>query len=178
MNARKASQKGLGLIEAMVGVILITIIITIGVRLLSIEAELLLLNRQQRLAEEQIGAAVASIVAAHPVDNAAGLRRNGDGTITLLALQTGYYDYLVRPDEGNSLTLPAGCSAWPCVVAPSTMPTGTHVVLVRAWNVLTADSARNLRRILLAAFPPQVLDPSHQSTEALSGREFNVTFAP
>ncbi len=56
-------------------------------------------------------------------------------------------------------------------------PNDQRIVLVRVWNISTPDEARNLRRVLIAVFPPNVLS-GQPSQEALSIREFNIGLIP
>jgi len=177
-NTRRARREhGVTLVEAAVGVILISIIVTIGVRLLSVEAEMMLLVEQQKFASEQLSGAVTSLAAAklnlaasgHLADNASSIVKDTATQVVTLnqPLQTGYYDYVVRSNDSSDKP-----ESWDPAVRGA-VPSDKRVVLLRAWNVATVDAVRNLRRIQIAAFPPQALETDTPQA-ALSYREFNI----
>lgn len=172
------TQKGISLVETLMAALIISVSLIIAAQHFVVNATLLGLNARQRLAEAESVSAISKAISLKQADSTGSLVVNADTTITVGSLQSGYYDYVVGPDPMSSTTpaLPTGCGAWPCAIDPSSQPTGSKVVFVRAWTVLTVDAPHAMRSITSAVFPGTVLDQGGGTQPAIATRQTRATY--
>jgi Tfp pilus assembly protein PilV len=175
------SQRGVGLIEAIIGLFILTIILLSGAQLFRVHVEHLALVERARRADEQAQIAMNALAASSssflPDGNPFQGKGNEDNfaegeAIQLdrnLCLAQANCDRIVRvphtSDTGADF-LTIGLNQAP--------PTNASVVYYRAWRVTTLDPLKRLRRITLAILPVEPNQEVATPIEPLALRQTDV----
>lgn len=150
---KRTGEEGSIMLEGIIGMVLITIIITGSLQSLWVKYRVHELNSRQRESEEWAEGAMNSLVgksAAELPATAGGFSLNADGTATLTGACYNASDMVTDPNMPVELrTTVAGGYA---MNVNCTAPTGYAVRFVRRWRVDDVDAARGLRQITVAVF--------------------------
>jgi Tfp pilus assembly protein PilV len=155
-------EAGVGLVESLIGILVLTIAMLAAGQLFRVHIESLVLAERQRKAGAQAESILSDLAArtrsslidggAFSTDSTGAPARNtnnvnnANNSITL-ACNTTYCDQVLATPEnqGKGLTLTR-------VVYGAPAPEGSTLAYTRAWNIATLDSAKGLRRITVAVF--------------------------
>ena len=175
------SQRGVGLVEAIIGLFILTIILLSGAQLFRVHVEHLALVERARRADEQ----------AHNTMNALAaqdysLLTDGNPFKSKGSLDTFAEGEPIQLDEGICIAQ-ANCDRIVRVPHTSdtgsdfikiglnqTPPTNSSVVYYRAWRVTTLDPNKRLRRITLAILPVEPNQNVNTPIEPLALRQTDV----
>ena len=175
------SQHGVGLVEAIIGLFILTIILLSGAQLFRVHVEHLALVERARRADEQ----------AHNTMNALAaqdyyLLTDGNPFKSKGSLDTFAEGEPIQLDEGICIAQ-ANCDRIVRVPHTSdtgsdfikiglnqTPPTNSSVVYYRAWRVTTLDPDKRLRRITLAILPVEPNQNVNTPIEPLALRQTDV----
>lgn len=156
-NERRPGERGAALIEAIIGLLMFTVVAVAAGQLLRVHINPLLMAERQRVADKQAEAllndlsarASASLVdgGSFTTDDAGNPVRNPDNSVTLNC-STSYCDQIISVPQASGTELNFVRADWG--VTPQT---GSRQVYVRAWRVRTLDAGRRLRQITIAIFP-------------------------
>jgi hypothetical protein len=175
------SQRGVGLVEAIIGLFILTIILLSGAQLFRVHVEHLALVERARRADEQ----------AHNTMNALAaqdysLLTDGNPFKSKGSLDTFAEGEPIQLDEGICIAQ-ANCdrilrvphtsdtgSDFIKIGLNQTPPTNSSVVYYRAWRVTTLDPDKRLRRITLAILPVEPNQNVNTPIEPLALRQTDV----
>jgi hypothetical protein len=157
ISRNRKSERGAALIEAIIGLLMFTVVALAAGQLLRAHINPILMTERQRAAVKQAESLLNDLSArsnaslidggSFNVDNAGNPIRNADNSITLNC-STSYCDQIIGVSQASSTELNFTRSVW-----GATLPAGGQQVYVRAWRVGTVDAARRLRRVTIAIFP-------------------------
>lgn len=175
------SQRGVGLIEAIIGLFVLTIILLSGAQLFRVHVEHLALVERARRADEQAHIAMNALAASsssflpdgNPFQGKASQDNFAEGEAVQLdrnlCIAQANCDRIVRvphaSDTGSDF-LTIGLNQIP--------PTNASVVYYRAWRVTTLDPLKRLRRITLAILPVEPNQDVTSPIEPLALRQTDV----
>lgn len=175
------SERGVGLVEAIIGLFILTIILLSGAQLFRVHVEHLALVERARRADEQahttMNRLAAYNVSALPDGNPFQGKGNADALAegepvqldTNVCIAQANCDQIVRvphtSDTGSDF-LTVGWNQTP--------PTNSSVVYYRAWRVTTLDPLKRLRRITLAILPVEPNQNFNSPIEPLALRQTDV----
>ncbi len=175
------SQRGVGLVEAIIGLFILTIILLSGAQLFRVHVEHLALVERARRADEQ----------AHNTMNALAAQnysflKDGNPFTSKGPLDTFAEGEPIQLDEGICIAQ-ANCdlivrvphtsdtgSDFMNIGLNQTPPTNSSVVYYRAWRVTTLDPDKRLRRITLAILPVEPNQNVNNPIEPLALRQTDV----
>ncbi len=175
------TQRGVGLVEAIIGLFILTIILLSGAQLFRVHVEHLALVERARRADEQ----------AHNTMNALAaqdysLLTDGNPFKSKGSLDTFAEGEPIQLDEGICIAQ-ANCDRVVRVPHTSdtgsdfiniglnqTPPTNSSVVYYRAWRITTLDPDKRLRRITLAILPVEPNQNVNTPIEPLALRQTDV----
>ena len=175
------NERGVSLVEAIIGLLVLTIVLLAGAQLFRVHVEHLSLVERARRADVQANATMNTLAAynlsALPDGNpftgkgandsiADGERISLDSNICLAQANC---DQLAKsPQSGgtgsNYITL-----GW-----NQPTPTGSSIVYYRAWRVATLDGSKGLRRITLVILPAEANKAATDPIEPLALRRTDV----
>lgn len=175
------SQRGVTLVETIIGLLVLTIVLLSGAQLFRVHVEHLALVERSRRADEQaqltMNALAASSYSFLPDGNPFRGKGSQDSfsegeTVQLdpnVCIAQANCDRIVRiphtSDTGSDfLTI-----RW-----NQTLPTNASVVYYRAWRVTTVDPLKKLRRITLAILPVEPNQDGNSPIEPLALRQTDV----
>jgi Tfp pilus assembly protein PilV len=175
------SQRGVTLVETIIGLLVLTIVLLSGAQLFRVHVEHLALVERARRADEQaqitMNALAASSYSFLPDGNPFRGKGSQDSfsegeTVQLdpnVCIAQANCDRIVRiphtSDTGSDfLTI-----RW-----NQTLPTNASVVYYRAWRVTTVDPLKKLRRITLAILPVEPNQDGNSPIEPLALRQTDV----
>lgn len=177
----KANQRGVGLVEAIIGLFILTIILLSGAQLFRVHVEHLALVERARRADEQahitmnkLAASNASAVSdGNPFQGKSDKDNFAEGEPVQLdvnvCIAQANCDRIVRvphtSDTGSDL-LTIGWN--------QPQPTNSSIVYIRAWRVTTLDPLKRLRRITLVVLPFEPNQDTNSPIEPLALRQTDV----
>lgn len=153
-------ERGVGLIEAVIGILVIAIVSLVGMQLLRVQAEVMLLADRSAKAEAAAKGALDDLSSRSAAMLPAGgsFTVNADGSFAALGTCSDTYcDLVVR----NQTPL-TGAQQGEVFAAPwngGVAPANTDLIYVRRWRVDDLDVARGRKRITIAIFPNGLLEP-------------------
>jgi Tfp pilus assembly protein PilV len=175
------SQRGVGLLEAIIGLFILTIILLSGAQLFRVHVEHLALVERARRADEQAHNTMNALAAQNYSSLADGNPFKSKGSKDTFAEGEP-----VQLDQGICIAQ-ANCDR--IVRVPHTSDTGSDfinirlsqtpplnssVVYYRAWRVTTLDPDKRLRRITLAILPVEPNQDVNTPIEPLALRQTDV----
>ena len=175
------SQRGVGLVEAIIGLFILTIILLSGAQLFRVHVEHLALVERARRADEQAHNTMNALAAlsysaltdGNPFKSkgsqdtfAEGERVQLDQTICIAQANC---DRIVRVPHTSDTG-----SDFINIAFNQTTPTNSSVVYYRAWRVTTLDPDKRLRRITLAILPVEPNQDVNAPIEPLALRQTDV----
>jgi len=175
------SQRGVGLVEAIIGLFILTIILLSGAQLFRVHVEHLALVERARRADEQAHITMNALAAQNYSALIDGNPFKSKGTQDTFAegepvqldqsicIAQANCDRIVRvphtSDTGSDF-INIGLNQPP--------PTNSSVVYYRAWRVTTLDPVKRLRRITLAILPVEPNQDLNSPIEPLALRQTDV----
>ncbi len=175
------SQRGVSLVEAIIGLFVLTIVLLAGAQLFRVHVEHLALVERSRRADEQAHVTMNTLAAFNLSALPDGNPFQGKGHQDTFAegepvqldsnvcIAQANCDQVVRlphsSDTGSDFTT----IAW-----NQTAPTNSSVIYYRAWRVTTLDPLKRLRRITLAILPVEPNQDVNQPIEPLALRQTDV----
>lgn len=181
MRFKTKSQRGVGLVEAIIGLFILTIILLSGAQLFRVHVEHLALVERARRADEQAHSAMNTLAAinfsllsdGNPFQGKSYKDTFAEGEPVQLdndiCLAQANCDRVVRVPHTSDTGSDFVTIAW-----NQTPPTNSTVVYYRAWRVTTLDPLRRLRRITLAILPVEPNQDLNNPIEPLALRQTDV----
>lgn len=175
------SQRGVTLVETIIGLLVLTIVLLSGAQLFRVHVEHLALVERARRADEQAHLTMNTLAAYNYSSLADGNPFQGTGT------QDNFAEGEQVQLDQNICTAQANCDR--IVRVPHTSDTGSDlltigwnqtppanssVVYYRAWRVTTLDPLKRLRRITLVILPVDPNQDSNSPIEPLALRQTDV----
>lgn len=179
--ANRRSERGVSLVEAIIGLLVLTIVLLTSAQLFRVHVEHLALVERARRADEQANATMNALAAydlsALPDGNpfkgkgneesfAEGEPVQLDGSICMAQANC---DQIVRVPQSASTGSDFTTIGW-----NQPPPTNSSAVYFRAWRVTTLDQIKRLRRITLAILPAESNQDRTQPIEPLAIRVTDV----
>ena len=178
----RKSEWGVSLVEAIIGLLILTIVFLSAAQLLRVHVEHLALADRARRADVQANATMNTLAAYDMSALADGNPFSGKGTddaiangeqITLdsnICLAQANCDQIVKVPQSTGTG-----SDYITVNWNQHLPTNSTVVYYRAWRVTTIDGPKGLRRITLAILPAEPGRANTDPIEPLALRQTDVT---
>jgi Tfp pilus assembly protein PilV len=175
------SQRGVGLIEAIIGLFVLTIILLSGAQLFRVHVEHLALVERARRADEQAHIAMNALAASsasflpdgNPFQGKASQDNFAEGEAVQLdrnlCIAQANCDRIVRVPHASDTG-----SDFLTIGLNQTPPTNASIVYYRAWRVTTLDPLKRLRRITLAILPVEPNQDVNSPIEPLALRQTDV----
>ena len=175
------SQRGVTLVETIIGLLVLTIVLLSGAQLFRVHVEHLALVERARRADEQAHLTMNSLAAFSFSSLSDGNPFRGKGS------QDTFADGEAVQLDTNVCVAQANCDR--IVRVPHTsdtgsdfltiswnqnLPTNSSVVYYRAWRVTTLDPLKKLRRITLAILPVEPNQDGNSPIEPLALRQTDV----
>ena len=175
------SQRGVTLVETIIGLLVLTIVLLSGAQLFRVHVEHLALVERARRADEQAHLTMNTLAAYNYSSLADANPFQGKGT------QDNFEEGEQVQLDQNICTAQANCDR--IVRVPHTSDTGSDlltigwnqtppanssVVYYRAWRVTTLDPLKRLRRITLVILPVDPNQDSNSPIEPLALRQTDV----
>ena len=175
------SQRGVTLVETIIGLLILTIVLLSGAQLFRVHVEHLALVERARRADEQAHLTMNTLAAYNYSSLADANPFQGKGT------QDNFAEGEQVQLDQNICTAQANCDR--IVRVPHTSDTGSDlltigwnqtppanssVVYYRAWRVTTLDPLKRLRRITLVILPVDPNQDSNSPIEPLALRQTDV----
>jgi Tfp pilus assembly protein PilV len=175
------SQRGVTLVETIIGLLILTIVLLSGAQLFRVHVEHLALVERARRADEQAHLTMNTLAAYNYSSLADANPFQGTGT------QDNFEEGEQVQLDQNICTAQANCDR--IVKVPHTSDTGSDlltigwnqtppanssVVYYRAWRVTTLDPLKRLRRITLVILPVDPNQDSNSPIEPLALRQTDV----
>ena len=161
--SERRSEAGIGLVEAMIGLLVFTILMLAAGQLMRVHVETLLMGERQRKAGKQAESGLNNLVSkkrseladggAFAVDQSGIPIRNADNTVTLNCSIT-YCDQIIAVPQASGTGTDLVTIGW-----GATPPDGSLTIYTRAWTVRTLDGAKGLRRATIAVFADSNSEP-------------------
>ena len=162
-GGERRSEAGIGLVEAMIGLLVFTILMLAAGQLMRVHVETLLMGERQRKAGKQAESGLNNLVSkkrseladggAFEVDQSGVPIRNSDNTVSL-SCSTTYCDQIIAVPQASGTGTDLVTLGW-----GANPPDGGHTIYTRAWAVRTLDGAKGLRRATIAVFPGSNAEP-------------------
>jgi Tfp pilus assembly protein PilV len=177
----RVGQRGVGLVEAIIGLFILTIILLSGAQLFRVHVEHLALVERARRADEQAHATMNTLAArnfsalpdGNPFQPTSFKDAFAEGQPVQLdndiCLAQGNCDQVVRVPHSSDTGSDFLTIGW-----NQTPPTNSTVVYYRAWRVTTLDPLKGLRRITLAILPVEPNQNLNNPIEPLALRQTDV----
>lgn len=177
----RVDQRGVGLVEAIIGLFILTIILLSGAQLFRVHVEHLALVERARRADEQAHATMNTLAArnfsalpdGNPFQPTSFKDAFAEGQPVQLdngiCLAQGNCDQVVRVPHSSDTGSDFLTIGW-----NETPPTNSTVVYYRAWRVTTLDPLKGLRRITLAILPVEPNQNLNNPIEPLALRQTDV----
>lgn len=175
------NQRGVALVEAIIGLSILTIILLSGAQLFRVHVEHLALVERARRADEQAHITMNAL-AAYPVSALADgnpfLGKGSQDTFaegeavqldTTACIAKANCDRIVRVPHSTDTGSDFITIGW-----NQTPPTNSTVIYLRAWRVITLDPLKRLRRITLVILPVEPNQEFNISIEPLALRQTDV----
>jgi len=174
-------ERGVGLVEAIIGLLILTIVFLSAAQLLRVHVEHLALSERSRRADVQANATMNTLAAynmsALPDGNPFSGRGNNDEIPAgeQIALDSNICLAQANCDQVVKIPQSSGTgSDYTSVNWNQTIPTNSTAVYYRAWRVTTIDAAKGLRRITLAILPAEPNKANTDPIEPLALRQTDV----
>jgi Tfp pilus assembly protein PilV len=179
-NLDHRGEKGVSLVEAIIGLLVLTIVLLSGAQLFRVHVEHLALVDRARRADVQANATMNTLAAYDLSALADGNPFSGKGNtdpiasgerITLssnICLAQANCDQIVKLPQSTGTGSDYTTIGW-----NQPLPTNSTVVYYRAWRVTTIDASKGLRRITLAILPAEPNTPT-AAIEPLALRQTDV----
>ena len=176
-----ANQRGVGLVEAIIGLFILTIILLSGAQLFRVHVEHLALVERARRADEQAHITMnklaamnaSSLVDCNPFQGKGNLDAFAEGEPIQLdnniCIAQANCDRIVRVPHTSDTGSDFLTIGW-----NQTPPTNSSIVYRRAWRVTTLDPLKRLRRITLVILPFEPNQDTNSPIEPLALRQTDV----
>lgn len=175
------SQRGVGLVEAIIGLFILTIILLSGAQLFRVHVEHLALVERARRADEQAHNTMNTLAAqnysALPDGNPFKSKGPQDSFAEGEPIQLDEGICIAQANCDRIVRVPHTSdtgSDFINIGLNQTPPTNSSVVYYRAWRVTTLDSEKRLRRITLAILPVEPNQNVNNPIEPLALRQTDV----
>lgn len=175
------SQRGVTLVETIVGLFVLTIVLLAGAQLFRVHVEHLALVERARRADEQahitMNALAAYNFSALPDSNSFVGKSNEDPFAEGEAVQLDTSKCLAQSNCDRIVRVPHStdtASDFLTIGWNQTPPTNASVVYLRAWRVTTLDPLKRLRRITLVILPVEPNQDFNIPIEPLALRQTDV----
>jgi Tfp pilus assembly protein PilV len=174
-------ERGVGLVEAIIGLFILSIILLSAAQLFRVHVEHLALVERARRANEQAHVAMNALAAAsfsvladgNPFAGKSARDTFADGEAVQLddavCLAQANCDRIVRVPHASDTGSDFITIGW-----NQTPPTNSSVIYLRAWRVTTLDPLKRLRRITLAILPVEPGQDVNTPIEPLALRQTDV----
>lgn len=174
-------ESGIGLVESIIGLLVLTIVLLAGGQLFRVQISHLALTERARRADTQANATMNSLAAynqsALPDGNPFLGKGPGDPIAdgeqlsldTNACLTTYSCDQIARVPQSSGTGYDYITIGW-----NQSPPTGASVLYYRAWRVTTMDTAKHLRRITVAILPADLGKAPGDPIEPLALRHTDV----
>jgi len=174
-------QRGVALVEAIIGLLILTIILLSGAQLFRVHVEHLALVERARRADEQAHITMNALAArdySRLSDGNPFIGKSNDDPFSegeAVQLDTSKCtsqvncDQIVRVPHSNDTGSDFQAIGW-----NQTPPTNASVVYYRAWRVTTLDALKRLRRITLVILPVEPNQDFNIPIEPLALRQTDV----
>ena len=175
------SQRGVGLVEAIIGLFILTIILLSGAQLFRVHVEHLALVERARRADEQAHITMNKLAAMNASSLADGNPFQGTGHLDPFAegepiqldnnicIAQANCDRIVRVPHTSDTGSDFLTIGW-----NQTPPTNSSIVYHSAWRVTTLDPLKRLRRITLVILPFEPNQDINSPIEPLALRQTDV----
>lgn len=175
------NQRGVALVEAIIGLFILTIILVSGAQLFRVHVEHLALAERARRADEQAHVTMNALAARNlstlPDSNPFVGKSNEDPFAEGEAVQLDTSKCLAQANCDRIVRVPHTSdtgSDFLTIGWNQTPPTNSSVVYYRAWRVTTIDAPKRLRRITLAILPVEPNQDFNIPIEPLALRQTDV----
>lgn len=175
------SQRGVTLVETIIGLLVLTIVLLSGAQLFRVHVEHLALVERARRADEQahltMNALAASRYSSLPDSNPFSGKGSQDAFAEGEAVQLDPNVCIAQANCDRIVRVPHTSDTGSDFLTISwnqTLPTNASVIYYRAWRVTTLDPAKNLRRITLAILPVEPNQDGNSPIEPLALRQTDV----
>lgn len=175
------SQRGVGLVEAIIGLFILTIILLSGAQLFRVHVEHLALVERARRADEQANTMMNALAALPYSALTDGNPFRGKGNQDAFAegepVQLDQTLCIAQANCDRIVSIPHTTdtgSDFLIISWNQTPPTDSSVVYYRAWRVTTLDPLKKLRRITLAILPFEPNKDANSPIEPLALRQTDV----
>jgi Tfp pilus assembly protein PilV len=175
------NQRGMSLVESVVGLLVLTIVLLTCAQLLRAHVQHLVLSERARLADTQANNTMNSLASynqsALPDCNPFAAKNATDAIVDgeAVALNSNACQSTYSCDQVAKVPQSTGTAYDYVTVAwNQSPPTGGTIVYYRAWRVTTLDGMRHLRRITLAIIPADLGKSPSDSVEPLALRSSDV----
>src|SRR5215216_1853189 len=172
-------QRGVGLVEAIIGLSILTIILLSGAQLFRVHVQHLALVERARRADEQAYIAMNALAASSFLPDGNPFQRKGsqdnfaEGEAVQidrnLCIAQANCDRIVRVPHTSDTGSDFITIGW-----NQTQPTHSSVLYYGAWRVSTIDVPKRLRRITLAILPVEPNQDINSPIEPLALRQTDV----
>ena len=175
------SQRGVTLVETIIGLLVLTIVLLSGAQLFRVHVEHLALVERARRADEQAHLTMNALAAfsysalpdGNPFKGKASQDTFAEGEAVQLdpnaCIAQANCDQIVRVPHTSDTGSDFLTISW-----NQTLPTNSSVVYYRAWRVTTLDPLKKLRRITLAILPVEPNQDGSSPIEPLALRQTDV----
>ncbi len=175
------SQRGVTLVETIIGLLVLTIVLLSGAQLFRVHVEHLALVERARRADEQAHLTMNALAAfsysaladGNPFKSKTPNDTFAEGEAVQLDLNVciaqANCDRIVRVPHTSDTGSDFLTISW-----NQALPTNASVIYYRAWRVTTLDPAKKLRRITLAILPVEPNQDGNSPIEPLALRQTDV----
>ena len=175
------SQRGVTLVETIIGLLVLTIVLLSGAQLFRVHVEHLALVERARRADEQAHLTMNTLAAfsysalpdGNPFKGKATKDAFAEGEAiqldTNVCIAQANCDRIVRVPHTSDTGFDFLTISW-----NQTLPTNSSVIYYRAWRVTTLDPLKKLRRITLAILPVEPNQDGNSPIEPLALRQTDV----
>ncbi|HJP92903.1 MAG TPA: prepilin-type N-terminal cleavage/methylation domain-containing protein [Pyrinomonadaceae bacterium] len=175
------SQRGVTLVETIIGLLVLTIVLLSGAQLFRVHVEHLALVERARRADEQahltMNALAAFSYSSLPDSNPFSGKGSQDAFAEGEAVQLDPNVCIAQANCDRIVRVPYTSETGSDFLTISwnqTLPTNASVIYYRAWRVTTLDPAKKLRRITLAILPVEPNQEGNNPIEPLALRQTDV----
>jgi Tfp pilus assembly protein PilV len=175
------NQRGVTLVETIIGLLVLTIVLLSGAQLFRVHVEHLALVERARRADEQAHLTMNTLAAVSYSSLSDGNPFSGKGSQDTFAegeavqldpnvcIAQANCDRIVRVPHTSDTGFDFLTISW-----NQTLPTNSSVIYYRAWRVTTLDPLKKLRRITLAILPVEPNQDVNSPIEPLALRQTDV----
>lgn len=175
------NQRGVALVEAIIGLVILTIILLSGAQLFRVHVEHLALVERARRADEQAQITMNALAAYNfsllPDCNPFVAKGNEDAFAEGEAVQLDNSKCTAQANCDRIVRVPHSTdtgSDFLTIGWNQTPPTNASVIYFRAWRVTTLDPLKRLRRITLVILPVEPNQDFNIPIEPLALRQTDV----